>query len=155
MRTDQLAAAALGINVGRVKIVALCISAALASLSGSLYAFNFHFLSPEMVATTRSFEMIAMLVLGGEGTLIGGLFGSIFITMLPTVDAGFRRAQDRGGRRAPGRHLPDHAGRAVRPAGAAGSIVLPGTSSTLRDVEEQADEPVALEGVRLSKNFGG
>jgi branched-chain amino acid transport system permease protein len=85
VRTDQLAAAALGVNVGRVKITAVCISAALASLSGSLYAFNFHFLSPEMVSTTRSFEMIAMLVLGGEGTLIGGLFGSIFITMLPTL----------------------------------------------------------------------
>lgn len=85
VRTDQLAAAALGINVGRTKIIALCISAALASLSGSLYAFNFHFLAPEMVAATRSFEMIAMLVLGGEGTLVGSLFGAIFITMLPTL----------------------------------------------------------------------
>jgi branched-chain amino acid transport system permease protein len=85
VRTDQLAAAALGFNVDRVKITAVCISAALASLSGSLYAFNFHFLSPEMVSTTRSFEMIAMLVLGGESTLIGSLFGSIFITILPTM----------------------------------------------------------------------
>ena len=85
VRTDQLAAAALGINVGRVKIAALCIAAALASLSGSLYAFEFHFLSPEMVATPRSFELIAMLVLGGEGTLIGGLFGSMVLTILPTL----------------------------------------------------------------------
>ncbi len=85
VRSDQLAAAALGINVRRLKIVALCISAALASLSGSLYAFSFHFLSPEMVGTTRSFEMIAMLVLGGEGTLIGGLFGSLMLTLLPTL----------------------------------------------------------------------
>jgi branched-chain amino acid transport system permease protein len=85
VRTDQLAAAALGINVGRMKTAALCISAALASLSGSLYAFNFHFLSPEMVATPRSFELIAMLVLGGEGTLLGGLFGSLVLTLLPTL----------------------------------------------------------------------
>jgi branched-chain amino acid transport system permease protein len=85
VRTDQLAAAALGINVGRMKTAALCISAALASLSGSLYAFNFHFLSPEMVATPRSFELIAMLVLGGEGTLVGGLFGSLVLTLLPTL----------------------------------------------------------------------
>ncbi len=85
VRSDQLAAAALGVNVSRVKIVALCISATLASLSGSLYAFSFHFLSPEMVETTRSFEMIAMLVLGGEGTLIGGLFGSLVLTLLPTL----------------------------------------------------------------------
>lgn len=85
VRSDQLAAAALGVNVSRVKIIALCISAALASLSGSLYAFSFHFLSPEMVETTRSFEMVAMLVLGGEGTLIGGFFGSLVLTLLPTV----------------------------------------------------------------------
>lgn len=85
VRSDQLAAAALGINVGRIKVVALCISAALAGLSGGLYAFNFHFLSPDMVSTTRSFELIAMLVLGGEGTLIGGLFGSVALTVLPTL----------------------------------------------------------------------
>jgi branched-chain amino acid transport system permease protein len=85
VRSDQLAAAALGINVGRVKVIALCISAALAGLSGGLYAFNFHFLSPDMVSTTRSFEMIAMLVLGGEGTLIGGFFGSLVLTLLPTL----------------------------------------------------------------------
>ena len=85
VRSDQLAAAALGIDVGRVKIVALSISAALAGLSGALYAFNFHFLSPDMVATPRSFEMIAMLVLGGEGTLIGGFFGSLALTFLPTL----------------------------------------------------------------------
>ena len=85
VRTDQLAAAALGVDVGRVKVVALCIAAALGSLSGSLYAFDFHFLSPDMVATPRSFELIAMLVLGGEGTLVGGLFGSMVLTILPTM----------------------------------------------------------------------
>jgi branched-chain amino acid transport system permease protein len=85
VRSDQLAAAALGINVSRVKIYALCIAAALASLSGSLYAFSFHFLSPEMVETPRSFEMVAMLVLGGEGTLIGGFFGAFVLTLLPTL----------------------------------------------------------------------
>ena len=90
VRTDQLAAAALGVNVGRVKVAALCIAAALASLSGSLYAFSFHFLSPDMVGTPRSFEMIAMLVLGGEGTLVGGLFGAFVITLLPTLVQGCR-----------------------------------------------------------------
>jgi len=85
VRSDQLAAAALGINVGTVKVAALCLSAALAGLSGGLYAFNFHFLSPDMVSTTRSLEMITMLVVGGEGTLIGGFFGSLALTLLPTL----------------------------------------------------------------------
>lgn len=85
VRTDQTAAAALGVNVARYKVAAVCISGALASLSGSLYAFNFHFLSPEMVGTNRSFEMIAMLVAGGEGTLIGPILGVALLTLLPTV----------------------------------------------------------------------
>jgi branched-chain amino acid transport system permease protein len=85
VRTDQTAAAALGINVPRYKLAAFAISAALASLSGSLYAFYFHFLSPEMVGTQRSLEMIAMLVVGGEGTLIGPVFGVALLTLIPTV----------------------------------------------------------------------
>jgi branched-chain amino acid transport system permease protein len=85
IRTDQMAAAALGINVPLYKTAAFAIAAALASLSGSLYAFDFHFLSPEMVSTPRSFEMIAMLVLGGEGTLVGGIVGAVLITLLPTL----------------------------------------------------------------------
>ena len=85
VRTDQTAAAALGIDVPRYKMAAFAISAALASLSGSLYAFYFHFLSPEMVGTARSLEMIAMLVVGGEGTLVGSLFGVALLTLLPTI----------------------------------------------------------------------
>jgi branched-chain amino acid transport system permease protein len=85
VRTDETAAAALGVNVARYKLGAVCLSAALASLSGSLYAFYFHFLSPEMVGAPRSFEMIAMLVAGGEGTLIGPLLGVALLTMIPTI----------------------------------------------------------------------
>ncbi len=85
VRTDQTAAVALGINVPRYKMAVLAISAMLAAISGSLYAFNFHFLSPDMVGTPRSLEMIAMLVLGGEGTLVGSLVGVALLTLLPTL----------------------------------------------------------------------
>ena len=85
IRTDQLAAAALGVNVVATKLAAFAFSAALAALSGGLYAFHFRFLSPEMVGTARSFELVSMLIVGGEGTLIGPLLGSGLLTMLPTV----------------------------------------------------------------------
>src|SRR6185437_10339916 len=85
VRTDQTAAAALGVDVPRYKMAAFAISAALASISGSLYAFFFHFLSPEMVGTQRSLEMIAMLVVGGEGTLVGPVFGVALLTLLPQI----------------------------------------------------------------------
>jgi branched-chain amino acid transport system permease protein len=85
VRADPLAAAALGIKVRRYKIIAFCISAALGSLAGSLYGFYFHFLSPEMVGTPVSLQMLAMLLIGGEGTLFGPLFGVAVLTLLPTL----------------------------------------------------------------------
>jgi branched-chain amino acid transport system permease protein len=85
VRTDQTAASALGINVPLYKMAAFSICAALGSLSGSLYAFFFHFLSPEMVSTLRSFEVIAMLVIGGEGMLVGSIVGVALLTLLPAI----------------------------------------------------------------------
>lgn len=85
VRTDQLAAAALGMNVPLIKMGAFAISATLASISGSLYAYFFHFLSPDMVSTALSFQMISMLIVGGEGTLIGSLLGVALLVMLPTA----------------------------------------------------------------------
>jgi branched-chain amino acid transport system permease protein len=85
IRTDQLAAAALGIPVVRMKVIALAISAGLGALAGGLYAHFFHFLSPDMVGTVRSLELVAMLVIGGEGTLVGPALGAVLLTLLPTV----------------------------------------------------------------------
>ena len=85
IRTDQMAAAALGINVARHKLAAFAISAVFASVAGSLYAFDFNFLAPEMVGTTRSLELVTMMVVGGEGLLLGPLFGAAVLTILPTA----------------------------------------------------------------------
>ena len=85
IRTDQMAAAALGINVPLYKLAAFAISAVFASLAGSLYAFDFNFLAPEMVGTTRSLELVTMMIIGGEGTLLGPVFGAALLTVLPTV----------------------------------------------------------------------
>ncbi|HYZ14753.1 MAG TPA: ABC transporter permease [Candidatus Acidoferrum sp.] len=85
IRTDQTAALALGIDVPRYKLYAFLISAACASIAGSLYAYYFQFLSPEMVSTPRSFELLTMLVIGGEGSLAGPLLGVLLLVLLPTV----------------------------------------------------------------------
>jgi len=85
IRTDQTAALALGIAVPRYKLYAFLISAACASIAGSLYAYYFQFLSPEMVSTPRSLEYVTMLVIGGEGTLAGPLLGVLLLVLLPTV----------------------------------------------------------------------
>jgi len=85
IRADPIAAASLGIPVARYKTAAFMLSAACASLAGSLYAFDFRYLAPELVSTPRSLEMVTMLVLGGQGTLVGPVLGAVLITVLPSL----------------------------------------------------------------------
>ena len=85
IRADPVAAAALGIPVARYKTAAFMISAGCAALAGSLYAFDFRYLAPELMSTPRSLEMVTMLVLGGQGTLVGPVLGAVLITVLPSV----------------------------------------------------------------------
>ena len=85
IHTDQTAALALGVDVPRYKLYAFLIGAAFASIAGSLLAFDFHFISPDMVNVEQSFGMLTMLVVGGEGTLVGPVIGVILLTLLPTV----------------------------------------------------------------------
>lgn len=85
IRADQTAAHALGIPVARYKTVAFLIAAACASIAGSLFAFDFKYLAPDLVSTPRSLEMVTMLVLGGQGTLVGPLLGTVVLTLLPAV----------------------------------------------------------------------
>jgi branched-chain amino acid transport system permease protein len=85
VRTDQTAALALGINVPRYKLYAFLIGATFASIAGSLLAYDFQFLSPDMVSEQQSFLIVTMLVIGGEGTLFGPVIGVILLTLLPTA----------------------------------------------------------------------
>jgi branched-chain amino acid transport system permease protein len=85
IHTDQIGALALGIDVPRYKLYAFLIAAGFASVAGSLLAFDFHFLSPSMVSTEQSFLLVTMLVIGGEGTLVGPVIGVILLTLLPTM----------------------------------------------------------------------
>jgi branched-chain amino acid transport system permease protein len=89
IRGDQTAARALGIAVPMYKGSVFLLSAAFASLAGSLYAFEFHFISPELVSTDRSIEMVTMLVIGGQGSLVGPVLGVLVLTLLPTLSQAF------------------------------------------------------------------
>jgi branched-chain amino acid transport system permease protein len=88
IRADPIAARALGIDVPRYKLIAFLIAAGFASVAGSLYAYFFQFLSPEMVGINQSFALITMLVVSGEGTLAGTVVGVFLLTMLPIAFQG-------------------------------------------------------------------
>ena len=75
----------LGIDVARKKLAIFVISAMYASVAGSYLAlFNGH-VTPEVAGFLRSIELVAMVVLGGMGSIIGSLVGAIVLVVLPQV----------------------------------------------------------------------
>ncbi len=82
---NELVANALGVNTERYKVVIFAISAAYASLAGSLYAHYLSFISPKTFDIFYSVQIVTMVVVGGIGNLWGGLLGAAVLTALPEI----------------------------------------------------------------------
>jgi len=76
LRGDDVAASSMGVNVTKYKIQAFVLSAAYASVAGSLYAHSNRFISPQIADLSSSVEMIIMMVLGGIRTVFGVVIGT-------------------------------------------------------------------------------
>ena len=80
---DEDAAAALGINTFRWKILAVVMSAAMTALAGVFSAFYYSNLFPEQIFhISRSVEIILGPIIGGIGTLFGPIVGAALLTLL-------------------------------------------------------------------------
>jgi len=79
---SELAAATLGINVARYKVQVFVLSAAYASIAGSLYAHTVHSISPSLFGFTFSVSLVVMVVVGGMASVWGALLGAFSMTML-------------------------------------------------------------------------
>ncbi len=79
------AAAAAGVPVERYKVKVFILSAVYASVAGSLYAHYYGIITPKTFDIFKSVELVTMCILGGMGTLWGGLFGAVFLTPLPQL----------------------------------------------------------------------
>ena len=82
---DEVAAAALGINVRRGKIAVFAISAIFASVAGSLFAHYMGTITPDTFGIFASIDFVIMVIIGGLGSLWGSLVGAAFVTLLPNV----------------------------------------------------------------------
>jgi len=85
IREDEVSAASLGINTAAWKVFAFGVGAALAGAAGCFYATFVGTLVPDAFFITESFTILAMVIVGGMGTLIGPVFGAILLTLLPEV----------------------------------------------------------------------
>ncbi len=83
IRAHETVAAALGIHVAGYKLLAFVISSAMAAVAGALFAYYRGFVSVEAFSLYLSIQYVAMIIIGGMGSLLGALLGAAFVTLLP------------------------------------------------------------------------
>jgi branched-chain amino acid transport system permease protein len=89
IREDEISAASLGVNGARWKAFSFGVSAAIAGLAGCFYPGFVGTLVPDAFGIVESFTMLAMVIVGGMGTMIGPVIGAVVLTFLPEVLRGF------------------------------------------------------------------
>lgn len=91
IKENEMAANMMGINPLNIKVKAFVISSFFAGLAGSFFAHSEGYLSTQTFTFVKSFEVIAMNVVGGLGSLSGAIMGAGILTVLPE---GLRVVQD-------------------------------------------------------------
>ena len=80
---DEDTARMLGLDVSRYKLIAFALGTALAGLSGGLYAHHVRFIFPDSFAFVESITLLAMVVIGGNGSILGVILASALLSVLP------------------------------------------------------------------------
>ena len=83
IRTRDVAAEAFGISVAFYKVLAFVVSSAITSIAGCLFAYYHGFVSVEAFSILMTIEYVAMVIIGGLGSILGAIFGTVFIMLLP------------------------------------------------------------------------
>jgi branched-chain amino acid transport system permease protein len=85
IRDNDRAAEGMGIPIFKYKLLAFGISSFYAGFAGALFAFYMMTITPEPFNMWLSIEFIAMIIIGGLGSVSGAIFGTVFIVMLGEV----------------------------------------------------------------------
>jgi branched-chain amino acid transport system permease protein len=79
VREDEVAAAAMGVNTVRIKLLAFAIGAAFSGFAGAFYGAKLSLVSPENFGFSVSITILVMIVLGGMGNIPGVIAGAMLI----------------------------------------------------------------------------
>ncbi|OQS33557.1 ABC transporter permease subunit [Chromobacterium haemolyticum] len=85
LREDDIAAAAMGINIRNIKLLAFALGALSGGVAGGLFASFQGFVSPESFSLLESIMILAMIVLGGMGHIPGVILGAVVLTIAPEI----------------------------------------------------------------------
>ncbi len=85
LRDSPIASDCMGVSVYRYKVYAFVISAALAGLAGSLYAYSEEYISPNTYNFELTILFLLAVIMGGRKTRSGALLGALIVVMLPSL----------------------------------------------------------------------
>ncbi len=89
IRAHETVAQALGIEVAAYKLLAFVVSSAITAVAGALFAYYRGFVSVEAFSLFLTIQYVAMIIVGGMGSLLGAILGAIFVTLFPyLIEAG-------------------------------------------------------------------
>jgi branched-chain amino acid transport system permease protein len=83
IRDHETVAEALGIGVPGYKLAAFVVSSMLTAVAGALFAYYRGFVSVEAFSLFLSIQYVAMVIIGGMGSILGALLGAGFVTLFP------------------------------------------------------------------------
>ena len=85
IKSDELAAASMGINVARTKLLVFVLAGAISALAGCLYVHTTTYLDSAAFGWDQSSMWIIMVFFGGINSLTGSIFVGIFLGLLPEL----------------------------------------------------------------------
>ncbi len=83
IRDQDIAAEIIGINIFRYKLYAFAISSFYAGVAGALESYYLGIANYEQFQIDVSIDYLAMVIIGGLGSVLGSIFGALFVTLLP------------------------------------------------------------------------
>lgn len=92
LRESETAASCLGVRVARYKVIAFALSAFYTAVGGGLYANVVRYVNPESFDINMSIMFLAMIVIGGMGSVRGALLGAAFYVAVPEACRGIKDA---------------------------------------------------------------
>lgn len=85
IRDRDISAEVLGIPLLRYKLMSFALSSFYAGVAGGLWAYFFRVVTPESFPFVYSIFFLAAVIVGGMGTILGGILGAVFMTLVPEV----------------------------------------------------------------------
>jgi branched-chain amino acid transport system permease protein len=85
IRDQDIAAEIIGINIFRYKLLSFAVSSFYAGVCGVLYTYYLGIANYEQFQIGVSIDYLAMIIIGGLGSVLGSILGAVFVTMLPIV----------------------------------------------------------------------